>query len=98
MAGGMDRQQDTATLATAPVSVRPRHYVLATAIGILPATILYVYFGSLLTDATQLGASSGGMPGRVFLYSGLVVTLVVTVVLARLARRRLRETMPGVEV
>ena len=73
--------------------VRVRDYALASWVGMLPATVLYVYAGSLVTRASQLSAG-GARPAqtwRLALYAaGLVATAAAVAVTARLARRTLR--------
>jgi uncharacterized membrane protein YdjX (TVP38/TMEM64 family) len=67
-----------------------RDYVVASALGMMPGTFLYVYLGSLVTSASELG--SGGAPGglRTALYwGGLAATLGVSWVLARIAQNAL---------
>lgn len=77
-----------------PVKVGP--YVLATWLGMLPGTVLYVYLGTLV------GAAAAGRGARTAaewaLYSlGLAATVAVTVYITRLARQALtrRVTPPG---
>jgi uncharacterized membrane protein YdjX (TVP38/TMEM64 family) len=70
-----------------------RDYVLASCIGMLPGTLMYVYLGSL---AGSLVAAGQGRAERTAaewaLYAvGLLATIVVTVYVTRLARRALRE-------
>jgi uncharacterized membrane protein YdjX (TVP38/TMEM64 family) len=77
-------------------SVNLRDYVLASWIGMLPATILYVYIGSVVRDLA--GLLHGGFAGatswqRLFFWGGLVATGVFVVFLTRLARRALEEEM-----
>ncbi len=66
-------------------------YVLASAIGMLPGTVLYVSLGSLAPAAAELSsASSGGGTARTALYVvGLLATIVVVVIATRAARRAL---------
>ncbi len=68
-----------------------RHYVLASWIGMFPATVLYVWAGTFAQSLTT--AASGevetGLAGHLLLALGLVATLVVTIVVTRLARREL---------
>ena len=66
-------------------------YVVASFIGMLPATWLYVYLGSLATTAADLtDASRGSSPGRLALtLAGLVATVLVVVLVTRSARRAL---------
>jgi uncharacterized membrane protein YdjX (TVP38/TMEM64 family) len=72
--------------------VRLVDYVLASWIGMLPGTFLYVYLGSLVTNAAEL--LSGKRPqagpwGHVLFFGGLVATIAVTAILTRIARRAL---------
>jgi len=71
--------------------VRPAAYVLASFLGMLPATALYVYLGSLAPAAAELSsASRGGGGTRTMLYViGLLATVAVVVIVTRAARRAL---------
>lgn len=71
--------------------VRLRDYVLGSFVGMLPATFLYVYLGSLVTTAASLGSSAAtARTGQQIIYwSGLAATVLVTVFVTRLARRAL---------
>jgi uncharacterized membrane protein YdjX (TVP38/TMEM64 family) len=71
--------------------VRLRDYVVASA-GMLPGTLLYVYYGKLAGDVAA--AAGGAAPPRgpayyALLALGLVATVVVTTLVARIARRAL---------
>jgi uncharacterized membrane protein YdjX (TVP38/TMEM64 family) len=71
--------------------VRLRDYVVASA-GMLPGTLLYVYYGKLAGDVAVLaaGAASPRDAGYwVVLALGLAATVVVTTIITRLARRAL---------
>lgn len=70
-------------------AVRLRDYFLASWIGMLPGTILYVYIGSVAKDLTELtsGDIQSGMAGRVLLLVGLAATLVLTILITRKATR-----------
>jgi uncharacterized membrane protein YdjX (TVP38/TMEM64 family) len=73
-----------------------RDYLLAS-VGMLPGTILYVYYGKLVGDVAAL--ASGAAPERDASYYfvvgiGLVATIAVTAVVARIARRALSEATP----
>jgi uncharacterized membrane protein YdjX (TVP38/TMEM64 family) len=72
-------------------NVRLSTYVAASALGMLPATALYVYLGSLAPTAAQLSAAAqGGGSTRVFLYAaGLAATVAVVFIATRAARRAL---------
>jgi uncharacterized membrane protein YdjX (TVP38/TMEM64 family) len=74
-------------------SIRFAAYVAASA-GMLPAIILYVYYGKVIGDVAAL---AGGIPMErdaayyVVLGLGLAATIAVTTVITRVARRALRE-------
>jgi uncharacterized membrane protein YdjX (TVP38/TMEM64 family) len=74
-----------------------RTYVVASFIGMLPATALYVYLGSLVPAAAQLaGATSETSTAQMVLYAvGFVATVAVVVLGTRAARQALRGTLPG---
>lgn len=70
-----------------------RDYLIAS-IGMLPGTLLYVYYGALLGEVAAL--AGGAAPERdagstAILVIGLVATIAVTVVVTRVARRALAE-------
>ena len=75
--------------------VRLLDFVVACA-GMLPGTVLYVYYGKLAGDVA--GAVGGGAPRGAGYYAvlalGLAATIAVTVVVTRLARRALKEAAP----
>lgn len=69
--------------------VKLSHYVLASWIGMMPGTVMYVYLGSLARAATGERTRT---PGEWALYGvGLLATVVVTVFVTRIARRALSE-------
>ena len=76
-------------------NVRLWQYVLASWIGMLPGTVMYVYVGSALKNLADVaaGAPEGGTPQTVFFVAGLVMTIVATVFITRVARRALDEAV-----
>lgn len=64
-----------------------RHYTFATAIGIIPAMLAFVYFGTLATDLTKLGPP----PAAKWAIAGAAV--VVGLLLTRFARRALNRAL-----
>ncbi len=70
-----------------------RDYFLASWIGMLPGTVMYVYIGSLAGDVATLGA--GGGPATAAQWGlrvvGLLATVAVTVYVTRIARRALEK-------
>ena len=75
--------------------VKLRHYVLASWIGMIPGTVMYVYLGSLV----NVGAGHRQRTtGEWVLYAvGLLATVVVTVFVTRLARGALARKIGGSE-
>lgn len=77
-------------------AVRPRDYILASWLGMMPATIAYVYVGTLAANLAQ--ALNGGAvehlrgsPLRwILLGLGLLATVLVTIVVTRLAGKQLK--------
>ncbi len=76
-------------------SVSLRSYVLASWLGMLPGTLMYVYFGSAAKNLTDLaaGRASGGVGKQVLFAVGLIATIAVTVIVTRLARKALNEVV-----
>lgn len=72
-------------------AVRAREYIVASWIGMLPATILYAYAGSTAASLSQALAGDfyAGTGGRVLLWAGLPIVILVTALVTRLARRQL---------
>ncbi len=71
-----------------------RDYVLAH-IGMLPGTLLYVYYGKLAGDVAALASGAETERGAeywIVLGLGLVATVVVTTIVTRIARRALKES------
>lgn len=73
--------------------VRLRDYVLASP-GMLPGTVLFVYYGKLAGDVAAV--AGGAQPDRgtayyALLVVGLLATLLVTMLVTRVARRALRD-------
>jgi len=84
--------------AFALTRISVREYVVASWLGMIPATVLYVYLGSLAQTATAQRSRS---TGEWILYgAGLVATVAIVIYLTRvareaLARRLAAETNPG---
>jgi uncharacterized membrane protein YdjX (TVP38/TMEM64 family) len=76
-------------------AVRARDYVLASWIGMLPATALYVYAGTAAANLTAAisGDVDTGTGGQVLLWLGLAATIAVTVLVTRLASRALEREL-----
>ncbi len=73
--------------------VRFTDYFVAS-IGMLPGTLLYVYYGKLVGDVATLAGGAAVEKGAGYyavLILGLVATILVTTLVTRTARRALRE-------
>jgi len=71
-------------------------YVLASWIGMMPGTFLYVYIGTAGQAAVSAAAGSGaikyGWQYWTFITGGLAATIIVTVWVTKIARNALRKT------
>jgi uncharacterized membrane protein YdjX (TVP38/TMEM64 family) len=72
-------------------AVRFRDYALASWIGMIPATLLYVYLGTAVGNLGQLmtGGFERGIAGRVLLLGGLAATVALVVFITRKATQAL---------
>jgi len=71
-------------------SVSLRDYVLASWVGMMPGTVMYVYLGSLARTGTT--SASSRTAAEWALYGvGLVATIGVTLLVTRIARRALAQ-------
>jgi uncharacterized membrane protein YdjX (TVP38/TMEM64 family) len=72
-------------------SLRLRDYFFGSWIGMLPATVVFVYLGTLAKDLTDLGTgqAEGGLAARGLLIAGFAATVVLTFIVARKATRAL---------
>lgn len=78
--------------------VRMRDYALSSFLGMLPGTFLYVYLGSLVTNASELLSGArprAGTLSHAIYWGGLVATVIVTIVITRIARKALHRAVNG---
>ena len=69
-----------------------RDYAVASWIGMMPGTLVYVYLGSVAGDLARAGGRASRSPVEWAFYAvGLAATIAVTVVVTRRARRALAE-------
>lgn len=82
------------TYGLTPVSFRA--YFLASWIGMIPGTIMYVYLGKASGSVALIGSEDAGKtPGEwTLLVIGLLATVVVTVFVTRIARGALADAVP----
>ena len=67
-----------------------RDYAIASVIGMVPGTVMYVYLGSLAARAAG-GVESSNTVKTLWTIVGFVITIGVTMYVTRLARRALRD-------
>lgn len=77
--------------------VKLGHYFLASWIGMLPGTVMYVYLGSVLGSLAAIGERSRTTVDWIIYGIGLVATVIVTVVVTRVAKRALASRMESEE-
>lgn len=72
-------------------------YTLASWLGMIPGTIMYVYFGAGLRSLADVatGKVETGSSGHIFFWFGMAATIGVTVFVTRIARRALRQAVPA---
>lgn len=77
--------------------IKLRDYVLASWIGMIPGTILYVYIGSLAGSLAKLGTHKPehirSAAEWIIYIVGLIATAGVTIILTRIAKRSLKQQM-----
>lgn len=71
-------------------------YALASWIGMLPGTVMYVYFGAGLRSLADVAAGKveTGTAGQIFFWAGLIPAIAVTVFVTGLARKALKQAVP----
>jgi uncharacterized membrane protein YdjX (TVP38/TMEM64 family) len=69
------------------------HYLIASWLGMIPGTFLYVYLGTLGRSSLEAASGAGSVASLKLALQvvGLAATLAVTVLVTRTARRALRE-------
>ena len=81
-------------LATTPLKLG--QFALGTLIGLIPATVMHVYIGSIVEDAIALVSGKGEMPGAltwIVFGGGALLTLTTVTITTRIARRELRRAL-----
>ena len=74
-------------------------YALASWIGMLPGTIMFVYFGAGLRSFTDVasGKIETGMTGLIFFWVGMAAAIVVAIFIAGVARKALKKSVSAEE-
>ncbi|MBK7861113.1 MAG: TVP38/TMEM64 family protein [Archangiaceae bacterium] len=75
--------------------MRVLDFFIGTWLGMLPAVVVLVYLGSLITDAAQVGSAFHSPQIRVLYWVGFPTTVVGAVLLTRMARKALRKVLDG---
>lgn len=72
-----------------------RSYLLASWIGMLPGTLMYVYFGSLIESLSAVAVEGRSRtPAEWALYTaGLAATVIVTIYITRVAQKAVRQAL-----
>ena len=77
--------------------VRYRDFLLAT-VGMLPAIVMYVYYGKIVGDVAKIAAGVApprGVEYWIVVSLGLVATIVATTMITRAARRAIAQQQAG---
>lgn len=76
-------------------SVRLKDYIIASWIGMLPATVVYVYFGALAGDIHHLlhGDFLSGNSHRWLIWTGFAAAVTFVWIITRMARRALHRNI-----
>jgi uncharacterized membrane protein YdjX (TVP38/TMEM64 family) len=72
--------------------LRLSYYIFASLVGMLPGTFMYVYLGAQIGDLATLSSGASvdtGTGGTILKWTGLVMTVVVTVLITRFAQKTL---------
>jgi uncharacterized membrane protein YdjX (TVP38/TMEM64 family) len=74
-------------------------YALGSWIGMIPGTVMYVYFGAGLRSFAELAAGNveKGTAGKLFFWFGLAATIAVTVFVTRIARNALKQAVESTD-
>ncbi len=72
-----------------------RDYVLASWLGMLPGTVMYVYLGSAMKSVTELagGSSATTLGQKILFVVGLLATALIAVVAAKIAKKALEQEL-----
>ena len=82
--------------ALALSGVRYRDFLMAS-IGMLPAIVMYVYYGKVAGDVAKLAAGVAPLRGPAYytlLVVGLIATIIATTAITRAARKSMNSTAP----
>jgi len=71
--------------------VKFRNYILGTWLGMIPGTVMYVYFGSFITEIAQVASGQSPFSDGINYYKtiGFIISVAVTIIIAKFAHRTL---------
>jgi pyruvate/2-oxoglutarate dehydrogenase complex dihydrolipoamide dehydrogenase (E3) component len=78
-------------------AVRTAAYVMANMLGMLPAMFLFVYIGATARAALEVQPTATDFYQEILKYLGLAATVLLLVVVTRIARKALREAEQALE-
>jgi pyruvate/2-oxoglutarate dehydrogenase complex dihydrolipoamide dehydrogenase (E3) component/uncharacterized membrane protein YdjX (TVP38/TMEM64 family) len=78
-------------------AVRTAAYVMANMLGMLPAMFLFVYIGATARAALEVQPTATDFYQQILKYLGLAATVLLLVVVTRIARKALREAEQALE-
>lgn len=80
----------------ATTKLRFWHFALGTAIGLVPATVVHAYLGSIVDDAVSLVQGKTELPGvlsQVVVAISVLLTVTMMLLVARLAKKELEKVL-----
>lgn len=78
--------------------VRVHDFLIASLIGMIPGTVMYVYIGSLFQNITDIFGEHNKQPGEfILLVIGFIMTVIVMVLVTRIAKKSIRNVSPSLE-
>ena len=74
-----------------------RDYSLASLVGMIPGTLVYVYVGTAVSNVAEFfdETREKTWQEKAFFWGGLVVTLIVTTIVTRVAKKALADAVPA---
>ncbi len=76
-----------------------KNYTLASWLGMLPGTLMYVYFGAAAQNLAEVlaGKFEGGLGAKILFGVGLLATIVVTIYVTKIAGAAIKKYVPAEE-
>ncbi len=78
--------------------VRVHDFLIASLIGMIPGTVMYVYFGSLFQNIPDIFSDHDKKPGEMLLLViGCIMTVTVMALVTRIAKKAIYKVSPSLE-